>query len=188
MKDIYVFVEEQSAGIVVECIANKLGVGEKTGIIEHQGKQDLERSFPKKLRAWLDNPAPPNFIVLRDNDGAECIALKTRLGNMVPDRFKLQTKIRLVCQHLEAWYLGDLPALAEAGLIKERYLQNLSNRQKYRHPDLLQNAKQEFLNLHEMSGQMAIARAVGPHLHLENNRSLSFRAFVSAFKALSAVA
>jgi hypothetical protein len=42
--------------------------------VPHEGKQDLEKSIPRELRAWRE-PAV-RFCVLRDNDGSDCEALK----------------------------------------------------------------------------------------------------------------
>ena len=39
--------------------------------VPHEGKQDLEKSIPRKLRAWREPSA--HFIVVRDNDGGEKI-------------------------------------------------------------------------------------------------------------------
>ena len=45
-------------------------------IIHHQGKSDLERSYPRKMKEWREQGV--RFIILRDNDGADCLALKQR--------------------------------------------------------------------------------------------------------------
>lgn len=44
--------------------------------IAHRGKSDLEKSIPRKLRAWSE----PNvrFVILRDNDGGDCRERKIR--------------------------------------------------------------------------------------------------------------
>ena len=71
MTDIIVLAEEPSGKIVAESLALNLGLEARALCIEHQGKSDLERSIPRKIGAW-QAPRPPRFIVMRDNDGADC--------------------------------------------------------------------------------------------------------------------
>lgn len=90
-----------------------LPVGWDFKVIPHQGVTDLERSLPRKLRAWRNPHA--RFIVLRDNDRGDCMARKTKLTNICQQAGREgQFKVRIVCQELEAWFLGDLPALEKA--------------------------------------------------------------------------
>lgn len=42
--------------------------------IPHEGKSDLEKSIPRKLRAWRQPGA--RFVVLRDQDSAACETVK----------------------------------------------------------------------------------------------------------------
>ena len=83
-------------------------------IIPHQGVADLERSLPRKLRAWRDPNA--RFLIIRDNDRGDCLARKRKLVDLCiaagrQDRFL----VRIVCQELEAWFLGDMAALQVVG-------------------------------------------------------------------------
>ncbi len=49
-------------------------------LIPHRGKADLDKSIPRKLRAWGE--PRPHFVILRDQDSADCVALKQRLLSM----------------------------------------------------------------------------------------------------------
>lgn len=80
--------------------------------VPHEGKSDLDRSVPRKLAAW--RVPGDRFVVLRDNDSAVCEEVKARLTKLCVDSGRADTLIRLVCQELEGWYLGDLDALAKA--------------------------------------------------------------------------
>jgi hypothetical protein len=51
-------------------------------ILNHQGRSDLEQSFPRKMRHWQEPGI--KFIILRDNDGSNCRDLKQRLVSMAP--------------------------------------------------------------------------------------------------------
>lgn len=46
--------------------------------IPHQGKRDLERSIPGKLRGWKE-PGDIRFVILHDQDTKDCITLKQEL-------------------------------------------------------------------------------------------------------------
>ena len=78
----------------------------------HEGKSDLEKSIPRKLRAWREPGV--RFVVLRDNDGDDCMHLKQKLARICQESGRADTLVRIVCQELEAWYLGEPDALADA--------------------------------------------------------------------------
>ncbi len=80
--------------------------------IPHEGKSDLEKSLPRKL----GNRRQPGdrFIVIRDNDGGDCKALKASLVQMCQNAGRSDTLVRIVCQELEAWYFGEPAAMAAA--------------------------------------------------------------------------
>lgn len=46
-----VFVEEQSAEHFIAAIAQRLNIRDNLVIVAHEGKQDLERSFTRKIPA-----------------------------------------------------------------------------------------------------------------------------------------
>ncbi len=167
--------------IVAEAVVRKLGFSDRTLILGHQGKSDLEVSFPRKLRVWA-NPITTRFIICRDNDGSNCVALKNKLAERVHVETKHEYKIRIVMNELEAWYLGDLSALESAGVIKVGEAQKLMNKGKFRDPEKLVKAKQEFLKLTKTTGQTRLAELIGPHMSLENNKATSYLQFVQALK------
>jgi hypothetical protein len=78
-------------------------------------------------------------------------------------------------QSLEAWYLGDEQALVLAGLITPARARRLASEAKFRDPDKLNKAKQEFLRLHGEVGQMRLARLIAPHMNVETSRSRSYQ-------------
>ena len=80
--------------------------------LAHEGKNDLEKSIPRKLRAWREPGV--RFVILRDNDGDDCVRLKRRLLQSCQQAGRPDTLVRIVCQELEAGYLGEPDALAEA--------------------------------------------------------------------------
>jgi hypothetical protein len=181
MTDIVVLAEESSGRIIAENLAATLGFAERTLCLQHQGKGDLQRSFPRKIGSW-GSFQPPRFIVMHDNDGANCESLKGKLLGLVPRDAISRVKVRLVIQELESWYLGDLRAVGRAGLLSESELSKHRGKSRYRDPDGIRHAKREFKSKIAQGGQIELARRIGPHLSVTENRSQSFHMFVSALK------
>ena len=72
--------EKPSMKATLEHLLPRLGISLVTvTIIAHQGKSDLEKSIPRKLRGWQDPAA--RFLILRDNDRGDCRARKAHLGS-----------------------------------------------------------------------------------------------------------
>ncbi len=143
--------------------------------VVHEGKQDLEKSIPRKLRAWREDDV--RFIVLRDQDQADCQVVKTNLTRLCEEGGRSDVLVRVVCRELESWFLGDLKAV-EAGM----GIGNLSGRQnqaKFRSPDSINQPAEEIkrivVNYQKISG----ARAIGKHMNPSINKSRSFRVFIS---------
>ena len=88
--------------------------GEHFQCVPHEGKSDLERSIPRKLAAW--RYPGDRFVIVRDADNSDCVDLKARLVALCAKAGRPDTMVRLVCQELESWYLGDLAAVAAAAI------------------------------------------------------------------------
>jgi Domain of unknown function (DUF4276) len=176
-----VFVEEQSAGHFIEAIARRLGIDGQLKIIAHEGKQDLERSFARKIPVWR-YPPDVRFIVARDNDGANCANLKARLLSMVPMQFRQRVRVRLVMQELESWYLGDLISVAAAGFIDRNKAVKLNRGRTYRDPDRINNAAEQFEKIVGKRGKIDAAKRIGPLLNIAENRSASLGHFIDALR------
>jgi hypothetical protein len=71
--------EEPSLENVLKEILPKIIPDEISFIcIPHQGKQDLAKSIPKKIRAFQFNPAT-KFVIVHDQDSHDCKKLKSEL-------------------------------------------------------------------------------------------------------------
>lgn len=144
--------------------------------VTHEGKQDLEKSIPRKLRAW--NEPGVRFVVVLDNDGANCLAVKKRLRELCKQGRRPETLIRIACQQLEAWHLGDFDSLAQAyampGILKKK------SKAKYSKPDEIGDAAQELSRLIPEFRKMDGARRMGKIMPTATggNRSRSFQVFV----------
>ena len=77
-------------------------------IIHHQGKSDLERSYPRKMKEWREKEV--RFIILRDNDGSDCLVLKQRLVSGFPTMRRIIWSV-LCVKNSRAGFLGIWPRL-----------------------------------------------------------------------------
>jgi hypothetical protein len=112
MSRLVFLVEEYSMKVLIEGLLPRPFPGLSFLCVSHEGKQDLDKSIPRKLRAWREPGV--RFCVVRDNDNADCHALKTRLLDLCEQGGRTDTVVRIVCQELEAWYFGTPSALASA--------------------------------------------------------------------------
>ena len=147
-------------------------------IISHNGKNDLVRSIPVKLRAW-QNP-DDKFIIVHDKDGNNCKQLKESLLSLCKDSNN-DCLVRIVCYELESWYLGDLKAVS---LAYGRDYTPLAAKRKYRIPDNLPNAKEEFRKHIPTYQPIAGAKKIAKYMDVERNTSHSFNVFVDGVRRM----
>ena len=152
--------------------------------ISHEGKQDLEKSIPRKLKAWK---TAGRFIIMRDQDSGNCVKIKNHLKNLSNKSGRSDTLIRIVCHELESWFLGDLAAVEKAFDLKTGELSKKQNNKKYRNPDKLNSAKQELKKLVDSYQPISGSRKIGEYLEIKNldkNKSYSFKMFLKALKKI----
>ncbi|WP_236027250.1 MULTISPECIES: DUF4276 family protein [Burkholderia] len=150
--------------------------------VPHEGKADLDKSIPKKLKAWREPDV--RFVVVRDNDSADCVALKRRIEGVCVEAGRPETLIRLVCQELESWYIGDLGAL-EAAFPRCR-MDTPALRKKFSDPDSWQKPSNELSRLIPSFQKLSGARLMASNLRGENNRSRSFCVFLDGLRRIVA--
>ncbi len=150
--------------------------------VPHEGKSDLDSSIPRKLKAW--RVPGDRFVILRDTDGADCIDLKKRYVEVCRRSGRPDALVRLVCQELESWYLGDLTALAAA--FGSPTIDSPANRKRYRSPDDWQKPSVEVKRLVPGFQKTGGARAMGEHIDPQSNGSRSLHAFVDGVSRLVA--
>jgi len=176
------FLEEQSAKVFLDGFLPFLLPPEISfRTIPHQGKHDLQRSLPRKLRAWRDPHA--RFIILHDKDGNDCLLLKESLRKICAQaRPDIRPLIRIACHELEAWYLGDFDALERA--FPGFNAQHVRGRAKYRDVDSLANAAEELTKLVPTYQKVGGSRQLGTALKVGENTSQSFQTFVCGVQSL----
>lgn len=150
--------------------------------VPHEGKQDLERSVPRKLRAWREPGV--RFVVIRDNDGSDCTALKQGLVTLCSKGGRNDTLVRIVCQELEAWYLGEPDALAEA--FGKEALRGIGRRAQFREVDAVQQPSAALERLVPEFQKVSGARRMARFLSRERNQSSSFQVLLAGIDRLQA--
>lgn len=151
-------------------------------ILAHEGKSDLQKSIPRKLRAWQAPDA--KFIILHDQDASDCRQLKEKLVKLCREGGRPDAVVRVVCRELESWFVGDFPAVAQA--FGQPKLSDLGAKSKYRNPDALQSPARELGALIRGYGKVGAARSLGEVLEPERCRSHSFSVFLQSIQVAAA--
>lgn len=173
MSTLVFLLEEPSAKALLEgLIPRLLGEDVDARYIVFEGKQDLELQLTRKLRGW--SLPDSKFVVMRDQDAADCRVVKKKLEALVAQSGK-KALTRVACRELEAWMVGDLAAVSQA--YEAPAVAALSNKTKYRDPDSLHNPVDELRRLVPIYQKIDGARRLGPLLDPKTNQSTSFRAF-----------
>ena len=146
-----------------------------------RGKQDMERNLVRRLRGWQ---MPDSiFIVMRDQDSADCHYVKSGLVEKCRESGKSGWIVRIACREMESFFLGDLAAV-EQGLGLEKLREKQLSR-KFRNPDKLANPATELMRLTgQRYDKLSGSRAIAPYLDLSQNKSHSFNVLVSGIRQL----
>ena len=182
--DLIFLLEEPSIENVLEQLLPQIIPPEIRYIcISHQGKQDLTKSIPVKIRAFQSNPTT-KFVIVHDQDSHDCKQLKAELLKICQNAGKSDILIRIICHELESWFLGDLTAVEKAYQLKPQSLSKKQNQNKFRNPDQLNSAKQELQKLVNEYYAGTHSKKIAPHLSLTENTSHSFHIFLDGVKNL----
>jgi hypothetical protein len=187
-------VEEPSAEAALSHLVPKLlGPDFSFSVYPYQGKRDLLKKLPARLRGyrhWI--PEDWGIVVLIDADGQDCIEQKVALENMAGQAGlstrsaaqggRFQVLNRLAVEELEAWFFGDVEALCEA---YPGVPSSLGERAAYRDPDAVRGGTWESLERelqragHHLGGLSKIkaAREISACMKPDRNRSRSFQVF-----------
>jgi len=185
MLNLVCFLEESSAREMLKGVLSRLlPIDVECKYIVFDGKQDLEKQLARKLKNWLKTDSV--FLVMRDQDAADCISVKEHLSDLCRKAGRPETLVRIACHELESFYFGDLSAV-EAGLgIKS--IVNQQQKAKYRIPDDIVNPSKELVKLtNGVYQKISGLRSIGPLLSLENNSSRSFNALISGLRNLFSI-
>ena len=148
--------------------------------VPHEGKQDLEKSVRIKLKGWREPGV--RFVILRDNDGGDCRALKRRLSDLCRQHGRADSLVRIVCQELEAWYLGEPDALADA--YGSENLRGIGRQRRFRDPDSVVKPSDAIRELVPQFQKTDGARRMAERLSRKRNRSASFHTLMQGIENL----
>ncbi len=135
------------------------------------------------MRRYVEEPGiEPRFIVVQDNDGADCRPIKARLAAPCEASGRAY-RVRMVMQEREAWMVGDLAAVATA--YPERKVECEAGRARLRDPDLIPKPSDALSELTGDRRKVGRAADIAPHMRLDTNVSRSFRVFCDGVRALT---
>ncbi len=185
MKHLVFLLEEASAKDLLEGLLPRLLPADlKIYYLVFEGKQDLESQLVRKLRGWrLPDSA---FVVLRDQDAAECKTVKDTLAALVAESARQPALVRVACRELESWIVGDWNAVAQA--FDRPLLRAQSSKRAFRNPDQLVRPVETLRKFIPDYQKRDGARRIGPLLDPKCNQSVSFRTFCSGVQKLVAEA
>ncbi len=181
-KEIVFFLEEES-------IKEMLDVIMPTLLSEHEdikyiprffsGWQHLEKNVGQRIAGYNNHNAV--FIIIRDQDGNDCVALKKRLLNRIPKAKQNISLVRIACTELESFYFGDLAAVSKGLKVNVR---NFSRKANYRYPDKIVKPSEELTKITQRKyKKIAGSRAIAPHLSLDgSNESPSFNILITGIQ------
>ena len=172
--------EEPSMKELLENLLPRLFPGLRYQCIKHEGKTDLDKSIRRKLQAWREPDV--RFIIVRDNDGADCANVKASILQMCSEAGRDDTLVRLVCQELEGWYIGDLAAVNKA---YDCRVNTVKNEKRYAAPDEWLKPSVEMKKIVADFQKLDGARRMGNCLSAYDNKSYSYNVFLSGVRKVA---
>lgn len=180
MSRLVFMLEEQSMRVLLEGLLPRVFPELNFICVAHEGRSDLEKSLPRKLRSW--QIPEDKFVVVRDADSSNCKDLKEALRAVCRENRRPDTLVRIVCQELEAWYFGQPESLAAAFANKST---KSLGKARYRYPDALVQPSKQLAELYPSFQKIGTARTMAAYLSHADNTSPSFRIFIEGVARVS---
>jgi Domain of unknown function (DUF4276) len=181
MKHLVFLLEEPSARDLLEGLLPRLLPDTiQVQFLVFEGKQDLEGQLIRKLRGWRIPDSA--FVVLRDQDAADCKTIKESLTRLVVESGRTPAMVRVACKELESWVVGDWEAVAEA--FEQPALAEQRLKRAHRDPDQLVRPVEAIRKVIPEYQKRDGARRVGKLLDPTRNQSVSFRSFCTGLQRL----
>ncbi len=181
MNRIVFLLEEDSMRLLLEGLLPRLFPELPFLCVSHEGKQDLEKSIPRKLKAWREPGV--RFVVMRDQDSANCRQVKDNIVQLCKTAGRPDVLVRVVCRELEAWYIGEPGALGRAfPEARTRVVREL-RRSRYRDPDAVVRPSDAIAEMIPEFQKLSGARRMADFLSREN-LSRSFQVIVEGVEEL----
>ena len=173
--------EEPSMAVLLDGLLPRFFPWLRFQCVPHNGKRDLAKSVPRKLRRWREPDV--QFVVVQDQDQADCRLVKDRLSKACSDVGRDDVLVRVVCRELEAWYLAEPRALARAFPGRGRALVRELAKARYGNPDAVVAPSSALSKLVPEFQKRSGARRMAETLSREN-RSRSFQVFLEGIERL----
>ena len=161
--------EEQSAKDFLMSLLPKIIPSIEPIYLVHNGKGDLQKSIPIKLKGWKKPDTV--FIILHDQDSNDCEKLKKKLQELCEPYSQRKYYICIACQELEAWYFGDWDAIEKVFPIAASH----RNKTRYRKSDEITKPSKELDRITKNFSKIKAAKEIAQHFNLEHNQSPSFQ-------------
>ena len=162
-------------------LPDNLRLDENCFLRPHNGKSHLQKSIPRKMEAFSKNTHElVKIIIVHDQDTNDCLKLKKELKTLCEQHGTCPFLIRIACRELEAWYLGDMPAIEKAypNFKAKKYI----TKAKFRNPDNC-NSSYELEKLLPNFQKGFASKEIPKYLDINNNRSESFNQFIKGIKS-----
>ena len=188
MDQLEFLVEEKSMAEILRVLLPRIlsfpwVLDENYFIRPHEGKSDLRRSIPKKLKGFAQHKErTTGFVIIQDQDSCDCKQLKQELVDLCNAHHAENIKflVRIVCHELEAWYLGDMQALH--AVFPRFNPDKYSKKAQFRQPDACVNPKLTLKDIVGSYSQITTAKKIASYINIETNCSESFKQFVSGIR------
>lgn len=135
------------------------------------------------LRGWRTPGV--QFVILCDQDQSDCVAKKQELFAAVPEHIRRRVAVRIVCDELESWYVGEPAALEQA--LPE--LGSVSAIPELRGPpDAIARPSRRIAQRigRTKLKKVALAENVGARMNPDANTSHSFNLFIRTLRQILA--
>ena len=146
-------------------------------IRKHQGKSDLKKSIPSKIKAFSHFHEKVGVVIVQDQDSNDCKILKQSLLQLCwVNNPEIDVLVRIVCRELESWYIGDFDAVSAA--YPSFKADTYKRKALFRNPDIC-NAKNELQKILSEYHEISSAQSIAQHMDIEKNSSQSFNQFIT---------
>ena len=195
------FVEEPSMEQALRALVPRIRPGLEFQVHAFQGVDDMLGKLPDRFRGYIGwIPDDWRIVVIRDEDRKDCVKLKAHIEKIALDvglsiksrsnpNAPFQVLTRIAAEELEAWLLGDVPALIAA---YPGVSPTLASQKTYRDVDKIKGGTCEALERalqkagHFLGGlpKIQAAREISAKMDPERNTSKSFQVFRDGLRSL----
>ncbi len=145
----------------------------------HQGKTDLKKSIPKKVKTFSNFHKPSKIIIIHDRDSNDCKILKSELIEICAKAGNCPILVRISCRELENWYLGDMESIEMVypTFKAEKHI----GKAKFRDVDNCQGSYELSQIIRDFQKGFA-SKNIPQYMNIEVNSSTSFNHLVTGVK------